>query len=261
MTVDDPMSEETVLAPAQPWWRLIAAQSWWETRLALSHGEQLLLTIILPALMLVGFTQSTVVDLPIPVGADRVDVVAPGVLALALLSSSFTGQAIAAGFDRRAGVLLFLATTPLGRAGFIGGRIAATLSVQAVQCAVLVAIALLLGWSPPIAGLGAGLGIAVVGSVTLSALGLALAGLVRAEAVLAGANLLWVLWAGLGVVLPVSTLPGWLQPVALWCPATALAQGLRTASLGGAVPVLSLVVLVVWLVGGLMATRGFRWHP
>lgn len=256
-----PIDPQPAVPAAKPWWQLIAAQGWWETRLALSHGEQLLLTLILPALMLVGFTQSTLVELPLPTGAERVDLIAPGVLALAVLSSSFTGQAIAAGFDRRAGVLLFLATTPLGRAGFIGGRIAATLCVQAVQCAVLVGIACALGWAPPMTGLAAGLGVGVLGSVTLSALGLALAGVVRAEAVLAGANLLWVLWAGLGVVLPVSTLPAWLQPFAHWCPGTALAEGLRAASLDGAVPALTPVVLLVWLVAGLAATRRFRWHP
>jgi hypothetical protein len=48
-------------------------------------------------------------------GVSRIDFATPGVLALAVVSSAFTSQAIATAFDRRNGVLRMLATTPLGR--------------------------------------------------------------------------------------------------------------------------------------------------
>ena len=44
----------------------------------------------------------------------------PGVIALCVISASFTSQAIATGFDRKDAVLRYLGTTPLGRGGTRG---------------------------------------------------------------------------------------------------------------------------------------------
>ena len=79
-----------------------------EARLMLRNGEQLLVTLVLPALLLVGMTRSTLVSIGTG-GAARVDVLAPSVLALAVMTTAFTSQAIATAFDRRNGVLRLLA--------------------------------------------------------------------------------------------------------------------------------------------------------
>jgi ABC-2 type transport system permease protein len=241
--------------PASPA-RRVLAQARFDARILLRNGEQLLLTIILPALLLVGLTLASVPDL----GAGRrIDVVAPGVLALAILSTAFTGQAIGTAFDRRYGVLRLLGTTPLGRTGLLAGRVLAVVAVEVVQVVVLGALALGLGWRPDAAGLLLWPLVAIVGTATFVALGLLLAGTLRSESVLAAANLLWVLLVALGgVVVPVS---GGLGRVAAALPSGALGTASRAALQHGRLDVAALAVLVAWgVAGSLAAARWFRWE-
>jgi ABC-2 type transport system permease protein len=247
-------------APA-PWPRRVAAQARWDTVTMLRNGEQLLLTLVLPVLVLVVLTSGTVVELAVPAGGSPVDVVAPGVLALAVMSTAFTGQAIGTGFDRRAGVLRLLGTTPLGRDGLLAGRVLAVVAVQAVQVAVLGVVALALGWSPRPAGLPAALLAVAAGTAAFTALGLLLAGTLRAETVLAVANLVWVLLlVGGGVVVPAAQMPAALGRVAPWLPSGALGDALRGALLEGRADVAALAVLLGWgAVAAVACARWFRW--
>ena len=230
----------------------------------LRNGEQLLLVLVLPALVLVLLSRTSIVDLGGATGAAPVDVVAPGVLALAVISTAFTGQAIGTGFDRRHGVLRLLGTTPLGRSGLMAGRVLAVLVVEAVQVLVLGGIAVVLGWRPPSAGVLAALPLLVLGTAAFVLLGLLLAGTVRAEGVLAVANLAWVLLVvGGGVVVPASTLPGPLAAVAPLLPSGALGEGLRAVLVPGGdatTAAAAVAVLLGWVVvAGLAARRWFRW--
>ncbi len=234
------------------------AQARFDARIMLRNGEQLLLTLILPALLLGALSRW---GLPgVEVTGRRIDAVAPGVLALAVMSTAFTGQAIGTGFDRRHGVLRMLATTPLGRGGLLAGRMLAVLVVEAVQVLLLGGLAVLLGWRPALGGVLWALVLIVCGTAAFVALGLVLAGTLRAEAVLAGANLAWVLLlAGGGVVLPTSAMGSW-GSVARWLPSGALGDGLRTALQQGRADGLAVVALVVWTaVATALATRYFRW--
>jgi ABC-2 type transport system permease protein len=247
------------LAPAAepaPAARRILAQARFDARVLLRNGEQLLLTLVLPALLLVGLTLAGVPDLgPGP----RIDVVAPGVLALAVLSTAFTGQAIGTAFDRRYGVLRLLGTTPLGRSGLLAGRVLAVLAVEVVQVVVLGAIAVALGWRPGAANVVLWLPVWLLGTAAFVALGLLLAGTLRSEAVLAAANLVWVLLVALGgVVVP---LHGTLGQVAAALPSGALGNASRAALQHGRLDVAALGVLVVWtLAASLAAVRWFRWE-
>ncbi len=254
--------EPAVTAPpgptAAPAVRRVLAQARFETGVLLRNGEQLLVAIVLPAMALVGLTLAHVPDL----GAGRrVDVVAPGVLALAVMSTAFTGQAIQTGFDRRYGVLRLLGTTPLGRRGLLVGKSLAVLVIELVQVIVLGGLALALGWAPHWAGVPAALVIGVVGTWAFVALALLLAGTLRAEAVLAVANLVWVLLLAAGaVVVPARTLPAGLESLAAWLPSGALGEALRAALTSGGLDVRSLLVLAGWgVVGTLAAGRLFRW--
>jgi ABC-2 type transport system permease protein len=242
---------------AAPAHRRILAQAGFDARIMLRNGEQLLLTLVLPTLLLVALALTHVPDL----GAGRrIDVVAPGVLALAVMSTAFTGQAIGTGFDRRYGVLRLLGTTPLGRGGLLAGRILAVLAVEAVQVVVLGGIALALGWRPAPAGLATAVLAVLLGTAAFVALGLLLAGTLRAEAVLAGANLVWVLLlAGGGVVVPPDRMGSWGR-VAELLPSGALGDALRAALLTGSTRWGELAVLLAWgVVAGLAAARWFRW--
>lgn len=251
----------TTRARPSPWHHRVGAQAVWDAGVLLRNGEQLLLTLVLPALVLLALSAGALVDLDVPAGRQRVDVVAPGVLALAVMSTAFTGQAISAGFDRRAGALRMLGTTPLGRSGLLAGRVLSVLVVQAVQVVVLGGAAVLLGWDPAAAGIAPALLAVVLGTAAFTALALLLAGTLRAEAVLAVANLVWVLLlAGGGIVVPAAELPGPLAALAPWLPSGALGEALRAALLDGAVAVQPLTVLAGWTaVGSAAAGRWFRW--
>jgi ABC-2 type transport system permease protein len=240
---------------------MLAAQAGTELRLALRNGEQVLLTLLIPVVLLVGLTLLDLVPLPSP----RVDAVAPGVLALAVMSTAFTGQAIAFGFDRRYGVVRRLAATALPRWLLIAGRLVAVLGVVAVQVVVLGAIAAALGWRPAPAGVGWALLLVLLGTAAFGALGLLLGGTLRAEITLAVANVVWflLLLAG-GIVVPLAQLPGPLAAVAALLPSGALAEGLRTTLTAGAPPgappgATPVLVLLAWAaVAGLAATRLVR---
>ncbi|WP_269810993.1 ABC transporter permease [Kineosporia sp. NBRC 101677] len=242
---------------AAPPLRRVLAQARFDALAMLRNGEQLLLTVILPLFVLAGLARSGVVDLG---EGRRIDLATPGVLALALISTSFTGQAISTGFDRRAGLLRLLGTTPLGRSGLIAGRLGAVAAVSAIQVVLLGAVGLALGWHPAASGLLPALLVGVLGSAAFVSLGLLLAGTLRAEAVLAAANLIWVLLlAGGGVVLAADQL-GPLGDVVRWLPSGALGDGLRVALTDGTWPWADLLILSAWTAAGTAATiRWFRW--
>ena len=120
----------------------VFAQGRFETLTLLRNGEQLLVSVVLPAMALVGLTLS-----PYPALGDvhRIDVTAPGVLALAVASTAFTGQAISTAFDRRYGVLRMYGVSPLGRSGLLMGKLIAVGAVLLVQVLLLGGLALALG--------------------------------------------------------------------------------------------------------------------
>jgi ABC-2 type transport system permease protein len=241
--------------------RRLLAQTLWECRLVLKNGEQLLLTLVLPVLALVGLSGTDVVGVAVPEGSTAVDVVAPGVLAMAVMSTAFTSQAIATGFDRRHGVLRLLGTTPLGRGGLLLSRTAAVLTIEVLQVVLLSAVAVALGWRPGVGAWLLAVPLLVLGTAAFSALALLLAGTLRAEAVLAVANLVWVLLvlAG-GVLLPLAQLPAPLAAAGAWLPSGALAEGLRDAFLTGGIQPAVPAVLAAWALGASAAcVRWFRW--
>lgn len=242
-------------APAR---QRVLAQARGEVGVLLRNGEQLLVTVVLPALVLVGLSRASSPDLG---SARRIDVVTPGVLALALISSAFTGQAIQTGFDRRYGVLRMLGSTPLGRSGLLAAKAVATAAVLVLQVVLLGAIGLGLGWHPHALGLLAAGPDLVLGAATFVALALLLAGLLRSEAVLAVANLVWVLMlAGSAVVVPASVMPAPLDRLAPYLPSGALGEGLRAAFQHGRLAVVPLLVLLAWLgAAAALVARTFRW--
>lgn len=238
--------------------RRVWQQGRYETVTMLRNGEQLTLMIVLPLLALVGLTLTPVLD---GLGPSRLDVAAPGVLALCTMSVGFTGQGIATGFDRRYGVLRFLSTTPLGRGGLIAGKVVAVLVVLAVQIVVIGGVALALGWRPGVVGLLLGLPLLALGAAAFTALGLLIAGTARPEATLAVTNLVWILLGVMGgIVLPAERVPAAIAPLVGFLPSGALGDAVRSAFLEGTLNVPAAVVLVLWTVlAGAAATRWFRW--
>ncbi|KPI12937.1 hypothetical protein OK074_2433 [Actinobacteria bacterium OK074] len=244
---------------AAPLPRMIAAQAVLETKMLLRNGEQLLLTVIIPALLLVLFSSVDVVD----TGKGKaVDFLTPGILALAVMSTAFTGQAIATGFERRYGVLKRLASSPLPRWALMTAKTASVLVTEVLQVVLLTAIAFALGWSPH-GDPAAVLLLLVLGTAAFSGLGLLMAGTLKAEATLAAANLafLLLLVSG-GVIVPMDKFPAGARHVLELLPISALSDGLRDVLQHGAgMPWADLGILAVWGVVGLAAAgRFFRWE-
>lgn len=228
---------------------------------ALTHPEQLLLNIILPLVALIGLSNSSIIQWSLPNNHTPNDVITPGILAMSIFAAGFAGQAITTGFDRRSGVLAYLATTPLGREGFLLGRTAAVGCQIIIQCTLLTAVAIIIGWQPANPNIAATVVFVALGGAAASALALALAGTLRAEAVLAGANLIWVASLGLGVLTPITMIPSALQPIAAFLPATAIAEGLRDALHLGTFNIQAFCVLCAWTVlGSIITTRWFSWQ-
>lgn len=244
---------------AAPLPRMIAAQAALEIRMLLRNGEQLLLTVVIPTLLLLLFGSVDIVD----TGAGKaVDFLAPGILALAVMSTAFTGQAIATGFERRYGVLKRLASSPLPRWGLMTAKTASVLVTEVLQVILLTVIAYALGWSPHGDPLSVLL-LLVLGTAAFSGLGLLMAGTLKAEATLAAANLVFLLLlVGGGVIVPLDKFPAGAQDVLALLPITALSDGLRDVLQHGAgMPIGDLAVLAVWAVMGLAAAgRFFRWE-
>jgi ABC-2 type transport system permease protein len=236
----------------------VLAQARFEAGTLIRNGEQLLVSLVLPCLALVALTLTSAPSLG---DGRRVDLAVPGVIALGILSTAFTGQAIATGFDRRYGVLRLLGVTPLGRGGLLVAKALAVLVVEVLQVLVIGAIGLGLGWHPHWVGVLPALLVGLLGTWTWVALALLLAGTVRAEGVLAVANLLWILLLGLGGVLfPRDQLSGAASTVLAFLPSSARGDGLRTAFTEGRLELIPVVVLLVWgAVATLLASRLFRW--
>ncbi|MBA3524366.1 MAG: ABC transporter permease [Geodermatophilaceae bacterium] len=248
---------------AAPMPRMLRAQAGMELRMSLRQGEQVTLTLVLPVLLALALVLTSVVDVA-DAGtgrAQRADFFLPGVLALAVVSTAFTGQAIATGFERKYGVLKRLGATAMPRAVLLGGKTLAVLGVIAVQLVLLSLLGLALGWRPQGPLVGAVVVIAL-GTAAFSALGLLLAGTVRAEATLAAANLVWFLLLVLGGLLVPAERLGVAGSLLGLLPSAALADGLRAVLTDGALlPVGPVLVLLVWTTAAALAAgRWFRWE-
>ncbi|HVV75992.1 MAG TPA: ABC transporter permease [Mycobacteriales bacterium] len=242
---------------AAPRRHTLAAQGRMELRLILRNGEQLLLTLIIPITLLLLFSKAPIADVPKP----RVDFLMPGMLGLAVMSTAFTGQAIGTGFERRYGVLRRLSTTPLSRPALLGAKTTAIVLVETLQTAVLCAVGAALGWDPTGSAVPV-IGLLLLGTACFSSLGLLMAGTLRAEATLAGANLLYLVQLGLGgVAFPLTDFSGGVRRLLELLPLGAMSDGLRhVLNQGAGVPLHDWATLTVWTAAALVAaSRWFRW--
>ncbi|MFM9035037.1 MAG: ABC transporter permease [Mycobacterium sp.] len=232
---------------------MLAAQYALELKLLLRNGEQLLLTMFIPITLLIGLTV-------LPLGAfgeHRVAVFVPAIMALAVISTAFTGQAIAVAFDRRYGALKRLGATPLPVWGIVAGKVLAVVTVVFLQALLLGGIGLALGWRPQPAGLLLGAAVIALGTAAFTAMGLLLGGTLRAEIVLALANLLWFVSAGFGALtLETGAIPRALSWAARLTPAGALTEALSQAT-AVSVDWFGIAVLTIW--GAVAAAAALRW--
>jgi len=239
---------------------MVLTQAGLELRMMLRNGEQLLLTIVIPLLVLGVLAGVDAMDLGDR--SERVGFATPGVLALAVISTSFTGLAIGTGFERRYGALKRLGASPLPRRGLLAGKTLAVLAVEALQVALICGLGLALGWEPTGSALAV-MPLLLAGTAAFCALGLLMAGTLRAEATLAFANLVYLLLLVTGgIAVPLDRFPSGVRAVLELLPAGALAEGLRDVLRDGAgLPWGALAVLVAWAsAAGAAAAATFRWE-
>lgn len=228
------------------------AQGRIEAKLMLRHGEQLLLNLIIPAAILIGAA-----FVPILGDTATLDEIVPMVFAIAAASAGFTGQAIALAFDRRYGALKRTGASGVPPWTIIAGKVIGVLCMVAVQVVVLGAIALALGWRVSALGAVMGLFTLLIGVTAFTALGLLLGGTLSSEAVLASANLIWLVLLGL---LGWVVYNGQLGSPGVWdlVPTVALASAM-TGALNGIVHVSAWLSLIAWTFLAVLGTlRWFR---
>jgi ABC-2 type transport system permease protein len=260
--------EPLTLTPAPgaaPLPRMIAAQAKLEGKTLLRNGEQLLLVLIIPVLLLTAFSLGSFVSIGHNTQRDRIDFLVPGIIALAIMSTAFTSQAIATGFERRYGVLKRLGATPLSRVGLIVAKTVTVIMVELLQAVIIVAVGFALGWHPHASAVGvvSALVLAVIGTAAFSGLALLMAGTLRAEATLAGANLVYLVLLGVGGVLfPLTKFPAGARGPLKLLPSGALSDGLHhVLQYGGGIPGGDLAVLAIWAIVAIgLAARTFRWE-
>ena len=222
------------------------------------NGEQLLLLVGIPVLLLVFFSQ---IDILPTQGLTAVAFLVPGILALAVMSTAMVSLGIATGFERSYGVLKRLGTTPLGTRRLVLAKVVATCIVESAQLALLVVVGIALGWRPVDTNWLAATAAVVLGTTCFAGIGLTLAGRLRAEVNLAAQNGLYLVLLLLGgIIVPNDELPKVVRSLAEWLPSNALSELLRSAFNGYEIVVRSIVVLLVWSVATCaLATIHFKW--
>lgn len=233
-----------------------------ELALTSRQVEQLLVSLGIPLLILVFF--SSVQVLPLPAGVQQsVDYLAPGVLALAVMSTAMVSLGIATGFERSYGVLKRLGASPLGRPRWIAAKVSTVLVIEVVQWALLIAVAVALGWNPPASGWADAVLGGLLGTAAFGGVGLLMAGSLPGLATLAAANAVYlILLLTGGMVIPLEELPSAASTVAKALPAAPLAEVL-TGSLvaGGSVEPWAWVSLTAWAVlAPVAAALTFHWE-
>jgi ABC-2 type transport system permease protein len=236
----------------------IAAQCRTEVVLTMRRGESVLVTIVIPIVLLAFFASARV----LPRGGRGIDYLLPGTLALAIISTSLVSLGIATAYERYYGVLKRLGSTPFPRSGLIAAKMLAVAGIEVIQIVLLVGVgAIFFTWRPhgsfPLAML-----VLLLGTLAFSGLGLTLAGTLRAEATLAGANGLFVFFLLIGgLFVPLDHLPAWLVPFARLLPADALSDVLRSVLRDAQLPWHSAITLLVWaILLPLIAARTFKWE-
>jgi len=239
--------------------KLLRIQLACELRVLARNGEQLLLILGIPMLLLSFFSN---VDILPTSGESSVNFLLPGIVALAIMSTAMVSLGIATGFERSYQVLKRLGATPLGVPRLVLAKALSVLVVELVQVMLLIGLAQVFG-----ADLGA-LNIAslvlaiALGTLAFAGVGLSLAGRLRGEINLAAQNALYLVLLLIGgIVFPLQELPSWLHWVGRISPSGALADVMRDVFSGTSVHgASSLVVLLCWAVAAqLSAFNLFRW--
>lgn len=229
-----------------------------ELAILLRNGEQLLLTLIIPIILLTFFGS---VDVLPTSGNEPLNFLVPGVYAVAIMSTAMVSTGIATGFERSYLVLKRLGATPLRRHELVFAKALSVFVVQIIQALVLFPIGIALGWRPQGTTWPIAVAAVFLGTLAFAGIGLLLAGRLKAEINLAAQNGLYLLLLLLGgMIIPIDSLPDAIGSVAQYLPSTGLADLLRHSLNGEGELLVPAVTLGAWsLAMPPLAARLFRW--
>lgn len=260
-TTPSTISTRTEQPRAASFGKQLLTQTRIELAMTLRQGERVLVTLFIPILLLIFFSALKII--PTSAKESATDFLLPGVLALAIMAAGMVSLGIATAYERHYGVLKRLGSSPLPRSGLILAKVISVLVLELIQIILLVGVAVLFyGWRPG-GSLTLAVLAAILGTVTFAALGLAMAGGLRAEATLAGANALYLIFLLIGGgILPLDHLPGPLAGLSQLLPAAALTQALQGTMIAGQpFPGSAFLILAIWAVIILaVAIKTFKWE-
>ncbi|GAA2541932.1 ABC transporter permease [Winogradskya consettensis] len=236
---------------------ILKSQVRMELVLTARRGEAVVLAMGVPLLVLLGAGLTEATNVPTD---DRLGYVVPGVLALTVMSTAFTGQAITTGYERSYGVLKRLGASPLTRPGLLFSKTAAILCLVGIQILALALVGVVVGWRPDFSHVLPAVGVTVLATAAYCGFALLIASLLRPETVTAGATLIYVLMLAAGGIMFAAPDLGTAGYFVL--PLAAHAQALRdTLTDGTAVPGSIWLSLTLWAAVALtLAARKFRWE-
>ncbi|MGC4190226.1 MAG: ABC transporter permease [Thermomicrobiales bacterium] len=209
----------------------------------------------------IAVTQQQVADL----NTSFIDFFTPGVLAMSIMNAGMIGLSTSFVGFRERGILRRIKVTPLPLWEFVLTRILAALVIVMISCFALMAMAKIV-WGLDVRGNWLLVtGVLALGGMTFLGIGYAIAAVsrnVETAAVFGNAFSFPMLFLS-GVFIPVSSMPGWLQPVAYILPLRYLVDALRKPMMYGdgigAIWVPLLVLAAIFVVSFGVAIRFFRW--
>jgi ABC-2 type transport system permease protein len=238
--------------------RRLRIQTQWEFLLNARNSEQALLLVIIPIVILFVLVKTTIVG-----GASSpIESAFATVITISTFAAGFTSLAIATAFERRSETLVFLGTTSLTRTEVVFAKSLGSFLLAAFAGVFTLIAALVLGWTPTFGALLVPIWI-VLGVFSVSGFAYLLAGTLRAEAVLAIANAIFVFVLIFGGVIfafgkSVTDILGFFPPLAL---KAVLEFSVTTTNTVDVNVIKAMLVLLAWgVVGHVLASRFFKWR-
>ena len=237
--------------------RIYRSQLRQELTVMIRNGEQLLLLVVIPVMLLVFFSQT---DFLSASDENKIDFLLPGILSLAVISTAMVSLGIATGFERSYGVLRRLGTTPLGTRRLVAAKMSAICIIEIAQLVMLIVVGLLLGWNPNRINLLQILLFLILGTACFAGIGLTLAGRLRAEVNLAAQNGLYLVFLLLGGIFVESDeLPATISQISAFSPSSLL-SGLLRDSFNNTVVLADAIALSAWTIAACaLAVTSFKW--
>ena len=193
----------------------------------------------------------------------------PGIMVFAVVGATYTNVAMSITFARDGGLLKRVRGTPLPSWSYLMGKVIHSVLLTALLVVIVTGAGwLAFGVDIPTNTLAAFLLTLAVAAATFCTLGLAVTSLIPnadAAPAIVNASILPLLFVS-DVFIPLDDAPAWLTTVADVFPVRHMAQALHTSfnpiETGAGFEWVHLLVMAVWMVGGLVVTvRFFRWEP